>query len=234
MSLVTSGVILDISHSPCYVFIATTSGIDIVNSKTQETDAYVLLSGIRSIHHNPESCFDLLYLATASGVYALPTLDSLNGDLSGKIVKKYDGAYYLPSSDVYKIHGNINNELTIATSSGIVYMEDKVGYIGSYSGIPTSCFISDDGSIYYSVYEEGLYVKKGPITEDWSVSDYQVTTTGNFPLQSDLINDIYVNTISGSVYVWLATGNGLLSYEEDLENLEASASGSKFFLQIGD
>lgn len=111
------------------------------------------------------------------------------------------------------------------TPSGVRYFHDFLAPIGV-----TACAVSDLGDVYYSPTNSGLYVKYSP-NSDWTEPDYKVELSGiyPFPIQSNIINDIKLTSISGQNIIFLATRSGLLCYEEYRSNLNISAANAKIF-----
>jgi len=247
-TLFTSQEINDVISNPCNTFVATTSGLDIINNNSLENIGYVVFSGggFTSVYHKSDRCSGVLFLGTTySGVQKL-IIDpiSMSGNMSDEIVDAYLAPAKLTSNEVQIITGSNNGDLAIATNSGIdFYKANSSAKVSTYfPGGMTSMFVTEAGDLYYSpVLSGGLYVKYSPINTNWSDPDYKLVAVGGFPtpsgvefIPSNRINEIQISAAisGGHPCVFLATTSGLFIYEENRSDLSSSISGAVLYRNI--
>jgi len=224
--LVTSTGVNDIDSNPCYVFIATTSGIDVFNPDYLENKAYsFIIGGCTSISVQNDRCEGDVYLGTNnSGVLGFTMDDSLSGNISGSV----SGIYSYPdlvSNTVHCLSFNNEQGLAIGTSSGVTYITTSGNiYDHVFSGGVTSCMLTSSGDLYYSPTSSGVYAKYGPITSGWSSVDYMLNTSSVPALSGVYINDMEYKSTSSGNQVFLATNSGITMYDENRSNISGSYS----------
>jgi len=245
-TLVTSQEVNDIVSNPCNTFVATISGLDIIDNTTLENIGYVSFSsgGFTSAYHKTDRCNGVLLLGTTfSGVQKLITNPvTMTGNLSASLQDAYLAPVGISSNDVQLIAGNNNGDLAIATASGLdFYRANSSAKVSTYwPGGMTAVFVTEAGAVYYSpVLSGGLYAKYEPVSSGWTEPDYKLVAEGGSSLPSGVgfipsnrINEIEMNTFSGTNHVFLATTSGLFVYEEDRNNISSSISGAKLFRNI--
>ena len=98
----------------------------------------------------------------------------------------------------------------------------------NWPGGMTAVFVTEAGAVYYSpVLSGGLYAKFEPVSSGWTEPDYKLVAEGGNPIPSGVgfipsnqINEIQMNTFSGTNHIFLATTSGLFIYEEDRNNIK--------------
>lgn len=233
----TGSEVKDVKETPVHFYVLTEGGLDVVERSSLENVAYLQGTDFSSIGllRGVTSSSGVL-IGTTSGVleFKVPTTYT-GGSLQSLITNKFNVANgRLLTNNPLKISKNIGGDTVIATSSGI----DYINIFGTryFSQFPsninvTALALAEDGSIYYSPSNSGVYVKSAPITANWTLPDYQVLLSGTgsypFPLLSNYINDIEISVTPSGNSVALATRSGIVIYDEYLPNLNISASGAK-------
>jgi hypothetical protein len=244
-AFITSPNIIKVQDTPAHLFCCTIAGLDVIDKNTLNNIAYIPWSGgFTSICLDDRaSAVSGIQLGTAgSGVleFKIPSFDELvNKNISSLLKTKYrtNVGQGLTSNVVQCLDRSYRSDILVGTLSGVDYYNPTGNRFShefdSEYGV-TACAVSDNGDVYYSPTNSGLYVKYGPITSGWSSPDYKVEVGGvyPFPMNSNIINDIKVSSISGANIVFLATRAGLLCYTEDRGDLNVSASGAKLFNKI--
>jgi len=239
--LVTSLVINDIAATPCNYYIATNNGLDIIDVNTLNNVGYFVRSGgYSSIALSRDSCTRSgVFLGTTnSGVYRFAPpqdFDLQSRSLSGSLFTLTNSISQgnLNSNNIQCLDINSRGERLIGTASGIevITLSGRRSHNYPTAIGTTACVLSNEGDVYYSPTNSGLYVKYSPIASDWVEPDYKVVLSGTgvnpFPLLSNYINSVRVTSVSGTSNnsVFLATRSGFIAYTEDV-NLNISASGS--------
>jgi ligand-binding sensor domain-containing protein len=225
--LKTATNVLDIRTSPCHVYVATGSGLDIFDKDTYTNLAYAF-TGSAAV-----TCLAVDSLVCDNNVITLGTnssgvlevvysgLTSTTGDISNLLYSKYTYPT-IPSNEVKCLNRDRNGNLLVGTTSGIVFIEPS-GTV--YSGVVEdidSCYLSTSGDAYFSIGGSGIYVQYGPISSAWSYSYYLDTTTTP-ALPSNTVNNIALGlTTASGIEVFLATSSGLVSYSENRVNIALS------------
>jgi len=237
-TLVTGQKINDIKASPYYIFVATVGGLDIVEINTLKNVGYIKYDGgisCISLNKNYSNDSEILLGTSNSGVvyFSLPYTWS-GRNLSSRLRQKWSATQAkLTSNYVTCIDQTISGEYLIGTNSGIDYYNISGTRYKHEYGMELNtdcCKISEFNDLYYSPRESGVYIKYGTPLVDWTFPDYTVTLSGTgsypFPLLSNKINDIDLKSVSGSNSVFIASLSGLLYYDENRFNLDATASGA--------
>lgn len=229
--LKTSNYVLDIKTSPCSVFVATNSGLDIINPDNLTNEAFVILeSGFNSLVIDQDRCEEnhILLGSSVSGVCELVYNTTLTGDLSNDLVVKYSYPE-LPSNNIISLNRNDYDEVVVGTNSGVSFINISGDIFSCLINCDiVSCNITNSGDCYYAPNNSGVYVKYGPITANWSVEDYYLSSSTTPALLGNIINEILLGdlTDSGSE-VYLATDSGIAIYSED-----RSSMGDSYFYTL--
>lgn len=238
-SLYTGSSIIDLKKSPTHLYVLTDGGLDILDINTYENVGYILTSTnltCLTLNSNYAHRSSVLLGTSISGVLEFPipnSFDVLNKNFSSLVKSKWSSTNNkLLSNKVTCIDQNINNEVIIGTNSGIdFYSISGIRYNSEYGlDLNTSCCkVSNHGDLYYSPLGSGVYVKYLP-DSDWVEPDYKVVLSGTgdhpFPLLSNYINEVDLNSVSGGNDVFIASTSGLIFYQEDRGDLNISASGA--------
>lgn len=225
--LITSTGVNSITSNACYVFVATSSGLDIFDPDSKSNLAYALVSGgCNDIYVGFEKCYDSnVFIATSlSGVVGL----YFNENSSNNITSSISGVYSnptIPYNNVTCLDLNSSGEFAIGSVSGISYINTSGSvYNHVFTTAVDSCKITQSGDVYYSPSNSGLYVKYAPITSNWSSPDYILNNLSTPSLSGNTVNDIEVvyNSISGSYELFLATNSGAALISENRSNISSS------------
>jgi hypothetical protein len=237
-TLITGQHAIDIKANPCYIFVATLGGLDIIDINTFQNIGYVLSSGISCISVNKNYCTDspILMGSQSSGVLEINMpYNFTTRDFTSLVRVKFSTARgNLSSNTVTCIDQTTDNAYLIGTDVGVDYITISGKKFSYYYGetINTNCCrISDFYDLYYSPEGSGMYAKYGPVASSWNTLDYIVKLSGTgdnpFPLQTNYINDIDIKSVSGSNSIFIATQSGLVYYDENRNDLNLTASGAK-------
>ena len=155
------------------------------------------------------------------------TIDN-TGDDRYKALNSFEGSGGLPTNDVYGLAEDLDLEMWVGTSKGVVvfYNPDAIFTGGDFDAQPI--LIEQDGNVqilletevvtavavdggnrkWLGTISSGAYLVSSDGTEQ-----IQHFTSENSPLPSNNINDIVVDELSGEVYI--ATDRGIMSYRSD-------------------
>jgi hypothetical protein len=176
------------------------------------------------------------------GVFVLDDKGTLDDESDDQrlFYKSGSGLGNLPSDDVLSIAEDLDNEIWIGTTAGVVvvYSQEAVFSGGNFDA--QQILIEQDGNIQVLLETEtvsaiavdganrkwigtqgsGVYL----LSEDGTELLYHFTTD-NSPLFSNIINDIKIDHLTGEVY--FATASGLCSYR-GTATIEAEAYDSVY------
>lgn len=232
----TSTNIRQLKNTPTHLYAVTDDGLDIIDRNSLVNSAYLLYSGgLTCITLDDRACaVSGIQVGTSnSGVYQFTIPDFINlenKNITSSLVRKFAVGFGagLTSNFINCIDRNYHGEFIVGTSSGIDYFTTtNARYSTTFTGAlgVTACAISEHGDLYYSPTNSGLYVKYSG-SSNWTDPDYIVNVGSSFPIQSNLVNDIKLTSISGQNIIFLATPSGLLYYQEDRNDINATGSGA--------
>lgn len=227
-ALKTSWNLNSITTTPCNLFVTTDNGLDIIDNNTLENVNTTRISGgISALAVDRTSCDnqELYFCIPESGVFSY----SLSGNFpADSILNNTLLAYEEPnilSNNVTFMDKNFNNDLALASESGIDFYPGDVS-IRKFTQYPsalnnTALKLNNNGDIYYSPTNSGLYVKYSP-SSDWSSPDYILDSSTTPALSGNIVNDLEIQTTSSGCTVFLATNSGITIYEENRSNISSS------------
>lgn len=228
-----STVVADLEVSPCYYFITTSGGLDIVDLNSNLNVAYASLSGgftCVGLDENVCSSQEILLGTNGDGVYSytLPDTEFLSQNITSEVLPFYTAASGDLTSNVIDcidLDFETSRNL-VGTESGVDYHSGATRYFSSYGSAvnTTACKLTSSGDVYYSPTDSGIYAKYGLINADWGSPDYSLDSTTTPALSGNLVNDIDVTQVSGLNYVYLATNSGVFIYEEDRNDIATSTT----------
>lgn len=205
-----------------YVYVATSSGLDIVDLVSENTAANINYpGGFNTVWGNTSS----IYLGTTnSGIKSL-SYTTISGnisdpyDLSSHLIDLYNYPY-ISSNNIKYIHGNEAN-LLVCTNSGVDYIRTTGNPIfvssTSIAGVQ-KCFLSSTSGYYTTSGTEYSLNRIDNMNADWSTpSRSYVTGSGIFDISVSL-NDMYVTNGTGSDgisnCIFCATSSGIYIIDE--------------------
>ncbi len=201
-----------------FVYVATTSGLNIIDIETELSYSFTsYLGGYSTVWASDNN----VYLGTtAGGIKRLPKASISSGDLSTVIID-YVSVPDLTSNNVRYIHGN-STKLLCCTSDGVDIIRRDTHYIThSYIANTTKCFVTPQYDYYYyiSTASNVSYVNRlNQNKSNWSTIDVIYATGSGFFYDITELNDIYVtehtSTIGGDNTMFFATDKGALICDE--------------------
>lgn len=208
-----------------YVYVATTSGLDIIEVESESIYAYITISGgFETVWANNTR----VYLGTTSGIDYVNKSCIVPGDIA---VCLTDYSVSLTSSGIVYLHGD-DNHLLCCTVSGVdVIKEEPSGY-RYYTTITgaSKCFMTPTKKMYYTMDTPDWAVhRRDVVTENWIVPDRAYTFDGTtFPADLE-INDIFVTeaTSSGGLdnTLFIATTSGVYVLDEETQQYDLYYTG---------
>jgi hypothetical protein len=222
--LYTSSKVVDLSATRCNLFVATSGGLDILDTNTMDNVGYLTFSGgFNLVEVDKKSCEDVtVYLGTSqSGVYALSYRTYVYGDFSAYLQSKVTYPS-IQSNEVSCLSVGQSGVFAVGTISGLSLITSSGEFQDSSEDLITACFITPSGDIYYSPSSSGVCVKYGPVVSGWEDPDYILNTASTPAILSDDVNEIRVTPSSSGNTVFVATSSGISMYLENRTTLTGS------------
>lgn len=207
-----------------YVYVATSSGLDVIELANRSKAAYVEYDvGFTAVWGSS----DLIYLGTSSaGIKYLVKEDiSVNYtvpvDLTG-ILNDYAYFYNVSTNSIKYLHG-YDTTLLVVTSSGIDLLNNGTSrpFKSTFNNKNvTKGFMVNSNVFYYVIQDsaaDGIF-RMNSVYCDWSVPDVSYLTGSSFIPEETIINDIFItegtsiNTVDNTLFV--ATNAGALVFDE--------------------
>lgn len=215
-----------------YIFRATSSGVSIYSTATENVVAIVQYgTGINSVWSND----DYLYMGTTnSGILWLP-ISVISGtyDLTNQL-NIYRDYPDITNNYVNYLHGN-GDYLCITTISGVdhINLTTSSGIYTTVSGA-RKCYQTKEGRFYYCFTDDLNVIYNN--TQNWTIPDYVYSAGAGIIPAGVEINDIFV-TEGMSIYqeddnvIFLATTNGVTIIEERKDD-EENSRVKYFYIEI--
>lgn len=202
-----------------YVYVATVSGLSIVDIETEHTCAYITYSNGYSTVWSYDN---KVFLGSLYGIKTINQEAAISGEMKS-YVTDYIRAPFITSDNVKYIHGN-KDKLICCTINGVDIIRRNSGYTThSIVGGAQKCFITPNYShCYYTIYSTPSWVlcRVDENTKDWITPDITYTTGSGFIINSNKINDFYITehtSISGvNNTIFLAADDGIYIYDEGI------------------
>ncbi|MFZ1686061.1 MAG: hypothetical protein WAU70_01475 [Flavobacteriales bacterium] len=169
------------------------------------------------------------------------TIDNTSDD-QYKVLNTFEGTGKLPSSDVYSMAEDLDNEIWVGTGKGVAvfYNPDAIFSGGDYDA--QQILIEQDGNVQILLETEvvtalavdggnrkwlGTITSGAYLVSPDGTQQIQHFTEENSPLPSNNINDIAIDEITGEVY--FATDRGIMSYRSDATDGNGEADCATVF-----
>lgn len=169
------------------------------------------------------------------------TIDN-TGDDQYKVLNSFEGTGKLPSTDVYSLVEDLDNEIWVGTGKGVAvfYNPDAVFTGGDYDA--QQILIEQDGNVQILLETEtvtalavdggnrkwiGTITSGAYLVSADGTQQIQHFTEENSPLPSNNINDIAIDAVTGEVF--FATDRGIMSYRSDATDGNGTADCATVF-----
>lgn len=201
-----------------YVYVATTSGLDVINIETEQRQSFASNSyGYSTVWSDSNEVF---VGTTAAGIKLLN--QSSIGPLEiFPFLSIYAMSPFITSNNIKHIHGN-SNKLICSTVEGIDIIRRDSQYITqTFVSGAQKCFVTPNFNYYYYTISGSTHWSLNRLngnTMNWTTPDVVYTTGSGFLSDSTIIKDFYVTehtSMSGlNNTIFIITDDGAHVYDE--------------------
>lgn len=191
-----------------YVYVATTSGLSIIDIGTEQLTSFIsMYNGCTSVWSDNS----VVFIGSSEGVTSFQKYDT-------SVVMSYLRFPFINNNDVNHVHGNADIVMC-CTSAGVNINRRSSNYT-TYCNIQTAnkCFVTFSNCYYYSVLNNNSINRLNSNNTNWTTADVVYNSSSWFlPDSVDIVDFFVTDNTSTAGYdntLFIATSSGIYVYDE--------------------